>query len=200
MSHLLAHVSSAVQQQQQQQQAVHTAERRRRRQAQAVLSSSSSAPASNAGSLAAAAAAAPAGLEAAVDAVQNDDNVEAYRRQVAAALGAHVSARVPLNSSLVPHVLHILQDEVRWTPVLTVSHAAGCAPAQATSTSYQHKLSAQAVSTCCQNMLSAHAVSTRCQHMLYGKDHTAPASAAAAAGVCVRMGCTDMVSSSILDA
>lgn len=155
MSHLLAHVSNAVQQQQyqQQQQAVNTAERRRRRQAQAVLSSSSSAPvtASNAGSLAAAAA--PAGFEAAVDAVQDDDNVEAYRRQVAAALGAHVSARVPLNSTLVPHVLHILQDEVRWVR---------CAERFTCSMS-------RLISTSCQHMLSAHAVRTSLQHMLYGR-------------------------------
>lgn len=82
MSHLLAHVSNALQQQQQ---GAGTAEGRRRRQAAEVS---------------------PAEASAAVD-------QEAYRQQVAAALAAHVSARVPFNSSLAPHVLHILQDQVR---------------------------------------------------------------------------------------
>lgn len=95
MSHLLAHVGKELQQQQQQQQPGSTEGRRRRQPAK-------TAPAS------APAAAAP-GDPGSVDA-------DAVRQQVAAALAAHVSARVPFNSTLAPHVLHILQDKVSAWP------------------------------------------------------------------------------------
>jgi hypothetical protein len=86
MSHLLADVSDAIHQQQQQ---AAGAEGRRRRQA--VKGRPESAAVADAG--------------AAV-------SVQGCRQQVAAALAAHVSARVPFNSSLAPHVLQVLQDEV----------------------------------------------------------------------------------------
>jgi hypothetical protein len=48
---------------------------------------------------------------------------------VAAALAAHVTARVPLSSSLIPSVLHLLGDEVRWglqLPACAVCTRCGC--------------------------------------------------------------------------
>jgi len=94
MSHLLAHIGKELQQQQQQQPG--STEGRRRRQP--AKTASASPPA----------AAAP-GDPGSVDA-------DAIRQQVAAALAAHVSARVPFNSTLAPHVLHILQDKVGAWP------------------------------------------------------------------------------------
>lgn len=94
MSHLLVHVSSAVTQQQQQQQdaTAVAAESRRRRLAGRGASQSAAA--------------------AAATSTTDPESVQAYCQQVAAALAAHVSARVPFSSSLAPHVLHILQTEV----------------------------------------------------------------------------------------
>ncbi|WIA15368.1 hypothetical protein OEZ85_002032 [Tetradesmus obliquus] len=93
MTHLVAHVERALasnqQQQQQQQQAAQPA----------------AAPSSSSGRTrrAAAAAAAAAHADAAADAAASE-----LRQQVAAGLAAHVSARVPLASSLIPHVVGLL--------------------------------------------------------------------------------------------
>jgi pyruvate/2-oxoglutarate dehydrogenase complex dihydrolipoamide acyltransferase (E2) component len=100
MSHLLAHVSDTVQQQQQQQQQQESAGAAADRQS--ARSSRRQAGKMNPAEPAAAAAAAAAAVD-----------VQAYCQQVAAALAAHVSARVPISSSLVPHVLHILGPQVR---------------------------------------------------------------------------------------
>jgi hypothetical protein len=113
MSHLLAHVSNALAQQQQQQQqggtAADAAAQVRRRRLTGKGASQTSA----------AAAAAAAAATSATGAV----SVQAYCQQVAAALAAHLSARVPFNSSLVPHVLHILKDDVSVTQA---SELGGC--------------------------------------------------------------------------
>lgn len=95
MSHLLAHVSDTIQQQQQQESATAPAGR------QSTHSSSSKRQAGNTSPAEPGAAAAVA-----VD-------VQAYCQHVAAALAAHVSGRLPVSSSLVPHVLHILGPQVR---------------------------------------------------------------------------------------
>lgn len=42
----------------------------------------------------------------------SSEDAAGLRRQVAAAVAAHVTARVPLSSGLVPAVLELLQDEV----------------------------------------------------------------------------------------
>jgi hypothetical protein len=104
MTHLVAHVERALSSQQQQQQ-----------KSQPTAAAAASTSRTRRASAAATATASRAGADSAA---ADNDAASELRQQVAAGVAAHVSARVPLASSLIPHVVYLLGDQVNKQSII----------------------------------------------------------------------------------